>query len=302
MSHPVASSSQDFATEACAPSFQHTVGTAACCTGVGLHSGQKISLKILPAEPDSGITFFRTDLVNGARTVHARWDNVVDTRLCTMIGNDHGGKVGTIEHLMAALRAAEIDNALIELDGGEVPIMDGSADAFLSLIEMAGIQEQKALRKEIVILKPVEITLDGKKAALLPAEQARYTVGIQFPHKIIQAQNYDFTLTQGGFKKQIARARTFGFYEEIEALQKMGLGKGGSLDNAIVIKGDGIMNEDGLRFENEFVRHKLLDAIGDLALAGAPIRGHFQGDRTGHALNNQLLRALFADETAYVLR
>lgn len=281
------------------PAMQRTLRGTAQCSGVGIHSGETMNMRLLPAEVDTGIVFVRTDLQNGARTIPARWDHVIDTQLCTVIGNGHGGKVGTIEHLMAALHAAQIDNAIVEIDGPEVPIMDGSADAFVFLIEMAGVQEQKEPRREIVLLKTVEIEADGKRASLIPADAATFSVGISFNKKLIQTQNYDFDPEIGDFKNEISRARTFGFYEDVEKMTKLGLMRGGSLDNAVVIKGEEIMNEDGLRFDDEFVRHKLLDAMGDLALAGASIRAHFKGYCTGHAMNNKLLHALFADPTAW---
>lgn len=280
--------------------LQRTLGGVATCSGIGVHTGEKVTMRLIPADTDTGIVFVRTDLKNGARTVPARWDYVVDTRLCTVVGNDHGGKVATIEHLMAALRAAEIDNLLIEIDGPEVPVMDGSSDPFVFLLEMAGVTAQNAPRREIEVLKAVEVAGSGKnRAAIAPADEARFSFDIAFDRKIINRQHYDFVLTRDGFKQQIGRARTFGFYEEVDVLRKLGLARGGSLENAIVIKDDVVMNEDGLRYGDEFVRHKLLDSIGDIALAGNQIRGHFHGDCSGHALNNQLLRALFADKSAW---
>ncbi|MGE0108605.1 MAG: UDP-3-O-acyl-N-acetylglucosamine deacetylase [Bdellovibrionales bacterium] len=279
--------------------YQKTLRGEAQCSGVGVHSGERVTMRLLPAEPDTGVVFIRTDLKNGARTVKARWDYVVDTRLCTVVGNDHGGRVATIEHLMSAIRAADIDNLLIEIDGPEVPVMDGSADSFVFLLDMAGVQEQRALRREIEILRPITVEEDGKCASLMPAPKARFSVEISFAQKLIQKQSYDLVLSSQGFRSEISRARTFGFYEDVEKMTELGLMRGGSLENAIVIKDEKIMNKEGLRFENEFVRHKLLDAIGDIALSGLPIRGHFVGTKTGHAMNNKLLRALFADECAW---
>lgn len=280
---------------------QKTLAAETRCSGVGVHSGQTVNMRLMPAPVDTGIIFIRTDLVNGARTIPARWDYVVDTQLCTVVGNEHGGKVATIEHLMAAFRAMEIDNAIVEIDGPEVPVMDGSAAPFVFLMEMIGTRDQSAPRREIAVLKTVEIEHAGRRASLAPANAPRFTLGIAFPQKKIARQDYDFNLSRAAFKNEIGRARTFGFFEEVEQLHKMGLGRGGSLDNAIVVKDAEILNEGGLRYQNEFVRHKLLDAIGDLALAGAPIRGHFQGECTGHAMNNRLLRALFADPSAWCL-
>jgi UDP-3-O-[3-hydroxymyristoyl] N-acetylglucosamine deacetylase len=278
---------------------QRTLAKAVECSGIGVHSGAKVNMRLIPAEADTGIVFFRTDLLNGARTIPARWDHVVDTRLCTVLGNDHGGKVGTVEHLMAALHACGVDNVTIEIDGGEVPVMDGSSESFVFLIEVAGTVAQAAPKRVLEILAPVEVEHNGKTARLLPADAQSYNVTIAFDRAPIKTQSCDLTLTPANFKGQISRARTFGFFEEAEQLQKMGLARGGSLDNAIIIKGDSILNEGGLRYDNEFARHKVLDAVGDLALAGMPIRGRFEGYCCGHALNNQLLRALFATPSAW---
>lgn len=278
---------------------QQTLRGTAQCIGVGVHSGIEVTLRLRPAPKDHGIVFMRTDLPAERNLIPALWDRVVDTRLCTVIGNEFGATVGTVEHLMAALRALDIDNALIEVDGPEVPIMDGSAAPFVFLIEMAGIQEQDEARRWIEIVKPVEVVLEGKSAALLPGDQPAFNMEILFDTPVIDRQNFDFSVSAAGFKGQISRARTFGFLEEVDQLRRMGLARGGSLSNAVVIGGDRVLNEEGLRYDDEFVRHKLLDAIGDLSLAGAPIRGTFSGFCTGHALNNRLLRALFADAAAW---
>jgi UDP-3-O-[3-hydroxymyristoyl] N-acetylglucosamine deacetylase len=281
------------------PVMQRTLRGTAECSGIGVHSGQKVNLRLLPAPENTGIVFIRTDLVNGARKILARWDHVVDTKLCTVIGNDHGARIGTIEHLMAALRAYDIDNAYIEIDGAEVPVMDGSSDSFVFLIEMAGVKSQKKARRIIEIIRPVEVSVEGKLARLTPSTETKFSFEINFSHKPIAEQSYEITLSPKGFKNEISRARTFGFFEEIDQLRKMGLALGGSLENAIVVKGNHILNEDGLRYSDEFVRHKLLDAVGDLALAGAPILGHFHGHCSGHSLNNQLLREVFNNPIAW---
>jgi UDP-3-O-[3-hydroxymyristoyl] N-acetylglucosamine deacetylase len=256
-------------------------------------------MRILPALENTGIVFIRTDLVNGARTIPALWDNVVDTRMCSVLGNDEGGRVGTVEHLMAALSAFSIDNAIIEIDGPEVPVMDGSSDPFVFLIEMAGTVAQSAGRRMIQILSPIEVKSGDKYARFTPAPDAIFACDIAFDNAAISQQSYSMALSADNFKREVSRARTFGFFEEVEQMQKMGLARGGSLDNAIVIKGDQVMNEGGLRYSNEFVRHKLLDAVGDIALAGMPILGRFDAHCPGHALNNQLLRALFANPSAW---
>jgi len=281
------------------PALQSTLLGTAECSGIGVHSGEKVGLRIKPAAVDSGIVFVRTDITHGLREIPARWDHVVDSRLCTVIGNKAGVKVATIEHLMAALHAYGITNALIEIDGAEVPVMDGSSDSFVFLIEMAGVVPQNASRKTIEILSPIEVADHGKFARLSPDMESTYSVDIDFDQAPIARQKYHFTLSADGFKSELSRARTFGFYEEVDQLRKAGLARGGSLDNAVVIKDQRVMNADGLRYADEFVRHKVLDAVGDLALAGAAIRGHFHGSCSGHALNNQLLRALFADPSAW---
>ncbi|MBI1274049.1 MAG: UDP-3-O-acyl-N-acetylglucosamine deacetylase [Alphaproteobacteria bacterium] len=282
-----------------APHKQHTLAGTIKCQGVAVHSGESVNLRLLPGEPGSGITFIRTDLLNGARTIPARYDNVIDTRLCTVLGNDHGARVATVEHLLSALRALNVDNAVIEIDGPELPIMDGSAYPFVFMIEAAGVVEQNAKRRWIEVMKPVVVEEDGKRAALVPAKDAEFDVSIAFKSTAIGEQSYDFTLSAPSFKNEISRARTFGFREEVDQLRAAGLARGGSLNNAIVVSGDTVMNEEGLRYPQEFARHKLLDAVGDLSLAGAPILGRFEGHCCGHALNNRLLRTLFADESAW---
>lgn len=279
--------------------FQQTLKKAVTIAGVGLHSGVIVTLTISPADANSGITFIRTDRHGAAAVIPARWDTVVDTRLCTVIGNEHGTTVGTIEHLMSALAGCGIDNATVSLDGIEVPIMDGSAAPFVAAIEHAGIAVQKAPRRIIRILKPVAIGDGIKSASFTPDDATTYSFEIDFDSAAISRQSRAVEMDADSFKDEISRARTFGFLHEVEGLRKMGLARGGSLDNAVVISGDTVMNAEGLRFSDEFVRHKILDAVGDLYLAGAPIIGHFHGVRSGHALNNQLLRALFADRSAW---
>jgi len=219
--------------------------------------------------------------------------------LCTTIDDGAGLKVATIEHVMAALAGLEIDNAVIELDGPEIPVMDGSAAEFVFLIECAGIVEQDAPRRAIEIMKPVRIADGAKSAALLPGDGMSISLTIDFTAAAINRQTLRWDLDAETFKDEIASARTFGFLEDVNALRAAGLARGGSMENAIVI-GDGrVLNRDGLRFPDEFVRHKILDALGDLYLAGAPLIGHFSGTRSGHAVNRQALEALFADRSAY---
>jgi UDP-3-O-[3-hydroxymyristoyl] N-acetylglucosamine deacetylase len=284
------------------PSYQRTLARTVSTAGVGVHSGVRATLTLHPADSDTGIRFRRTDKPSDQGLIQGIWSNVNDTRLCTVLTNSHGVSVSTVEHLMAAFAALDIDNALVELDGPEMPIMDGSAEPFIALIDEAGTKADiTAPRRAIKILKTVTYTEGDKQATLSPGQDRSFGLSIDFNSAAIAHQDYRFTLSNRTFRDDIAEARTFGFLPEVEALRKMGLARGGNLDNTIVVDGDRVLNPDGLRFENEFVRHKLLDAVGDLALAGLPILGHFQGLRSGHGLNNKLLRALFADPSAYEL-
>lgn len=278
---------------------QKTLKTEIGCTGVALHSGRKTTLTLKPAEENSGIRICRTDLVNGAREIIVNWANVVDTQLATTVGNDHGATVSTIEHLIAALAGCEIDNVLIEVDGPEIPIMDGSAAPFVFLVECAGTTEQSAPRTAIKILKPITVGDDTRSLSILPSEEFSLDFEIDFDSSAIDRQERAFERVGANFKSDIARARTFGFEQEVDALRNAGLALGGSLDNAVVVSGDTILNEGGLRFDDEFVRHKILDCVGDLYLAGGPVIGEVIASRSGHELNNQLLRAVFADDDAW---
>lgn len=279
--------------------MQNTLSKVAVLKGVGLHSGKQITLTLRPAAINAGITFVRTDIAEKDNIIPARWDHVVDTQLCTVIANKDGASVGTIEHLMSALRGCNIDNACIEIDGGEVPVMDGSAMPFVKLIEQAGISAQDAPRRVLKILKDVRVEKDGKLVSLRPADGAVFGGDIEFDHPEIGQQHFETRLLNGNFKHDIAEARTFGFLHEVEWMRSKGLALGGSLDNAIVLDQNHIMNPEGLRFADEFIRHKLLDAIGDLYLAGGPIMGAYDGHKAGHEMNNLILRAVFADKDAY---
>ena len=278
---------------------QRTLKNAASCTGVGLHGGETVTLTLKPAGTNTGIVFHRMDIDGVHASVPARWDNVVDTRMCSVLGNEHGVTVGTVEHVMAALAGCGIDNVEIEVDGSEVPIMDGSSEPFVFLIECAGVVEQAAPRRVIRIHKEVRVTVADSEASLKPGDHLDLRFEIDFESQAVARQELSLGLMNGSFCKELASARTFGFLHEVEQLRAAGLAKGGSLNNAVVVSGDEILNEDGLRFEDEFVRHKMLDAVGDLYLAGAPIIGCFTGARSGHAANNALLRALFADREAW---
>ena len=279
--------------------MQNTLKNKVSIQGVGLHSGKDITLTLYPADVDAGITFIRSDITEKDNIIPAYWDNVVDTQLCTVIGNKDGVTVATIEHLMSALRGCNIDNVRVELDGAEVPVMDGSAMPFVNMIEDAGTKNQTKMRKVIRVLKDVTVEKDGKTVTLNPADGAVFGGEIEFDHPEIGSQYFETRLLNGNFKHDIAEARTFGFLHEVEWMRSQGLALGGSMDNAIILDRDNVMNPDGLRFENEFIRHKLLDAIGDLYLAGAPIMGAYDGYKGGHEMNNLILHALFADESAY---
>ncbi len=282
-----------------ASSWQHTLERSTGCTGIGLHGGEAIAMELHPAAPNSGIHFRRTDVASEIRDIPALHGNIGSTQLCTMLVNDHGVSVAVVEHLMAALAGCEIDNVVIELNGSEVPVMDGSAEPFVSLIEDAGILEQDAPRRALQVLYPVTVRDGDCVASLEPADGFSVALDIEFDNSAIGHQGYDFDLSTAAFKVDICRARTFGFLHEVEAMQKAGFARGGSLDNAVVIDGDKIMNEGGLRFADEFVRHKVLDCIGDMYLAGAPLLGKFRGVKTGHRMHHKLLRALFAQDAAW---
>jgi UDP-3-O-[3-hydroxymyristoyl] N-acetylglucosamine deacetylase len=276
---------------------QRTLKSSVTCVGVGLHSGRPASMTLNPAAIDSGIVFKRTDI--GGTTIPAKWDRVVDTRMCTTIGDGNGVTIGTVEHLMAALAGCGIDNVVVEVDGPEVPIMDGSAQPFVSMVAAAGVVNQEAPRRVIRVLKTVSVESSDGKARLSPGSCLSLDVAIDFDSGAVSKQALSIGVVNGSFARELASARTFGFLHEVEQLWAAGLAKGGSLDNAVVVSGDNILNEDGLRFDDEFVRHKILDAVGDLYLAGAPIIGSFHGVRSGHATNNALLRALFTDRRSW---
>jgi UDP-3-O-[3-hydroxymyristoyl] N-acetylglucosamine deacetylase len=277
---------------------QRTLASAIGCVGIGLHSGRKVSLVLSPAPAGAGIVFHRADL---DIDIPARFDHVVDTRLCTMLGSaaHPQAKVATVEHLMAALAATGITNARVSVDGPELPILDGSAADFVFLIDCAGIVLQDAAQPAIEVLRTIRVEQGDAFCELRPAPLAGLdmSVSIAFDAPAIGRQAWSMTLSATGFRAEIARARTFTLASEVAQLQANGLALGGSLANAVVVDGARVLNPGGLRMADEFVRHKLLDAVGDLALAGAAIRGRFIAHRGGHALNNRLLRALFADDT-----
>lgn len=280
---------------------QRTIKNVMPCRGIGLHSGNDVRMVLKPAAPGHGIQFVRTDLAQGPVVIPARYDLVHDTRMCTVIGDPAVGSLATIEHLMAALAGLQIDNILVEVDSPELPVMDGSSAPFIFMLECAGIESQGVARRVLRVLERVEVRQGDRWCALEPHDGFVVDSTIDFAHPSIGRQSYSFEMFNGAFKQEICRARTFGFYEENEKLRALGLGKGASLNNAVVLDQNGVMNPDGLRYRDEFARHKVLDIIGDLALAGAPIRGRFVGEKSGHGLHNQLLRQLFATAGAWRL-
>lgn len=281
---------------------QMTLSAPVVLEGVGLHTGRAIRMDLHPAGAGFGIVFRRTDLGDVSADVSditARFDHVGDTMLSTVIRNEAGTSVGTVEHLMAALSGLGIDNVFVEINGPEVPVMDGSSQVFVETIEAIGLKPLHAARRAIRILKPVVVQDGLKKAALLPGEGFKLGFEIEFDNEVIGHQAIEADFMDPAFRDEILCARTFGLLKDVEAMWAAGLGLGGSLENTVVVDGDHVVNEDGLRFADEFVRHKVLDAVGDLALAGAPLIGRYEGVRAGHAMNNRVLRALFADRSAW---
>jgi UDP-3-O-[3-hydroxymyristoyl] N-acetylglucosamine deacetylase len=280
---------------------QHTLASAAVICGVGVHTGCQVSVTVRPAPVNAGIVFVRTDIEVGDNRIPARGEAVVRTRLGTVIGNAAGTTVSTTEHLMAAMAALGVDNAVVELDGPELPIMDGSALPFVELLDGAGLRAQEAPRRYIEILEPVEVVDGDRLARLSPSDRFEIAFEIIFDSDAIGRQSIDLTLDEASFRTNLADSRTFGFAHEVEALRQAGLALGGSLDNVIVIDGDQVMNPEGLRRPDELVRHKAIDALGDLYLMG-PIIGRFEGVCAGHGLNNALVRALLARPEAWRVR
>ena len=278
---------------------QRTLQTSVRCSGVGLHSGCSVLVSLHPAEPDSGVVFRRTDLPDPPAEIEAAWQNAIERPLCTTLANRDGATVASIEHLMSALSGCGIDNVLIELNAGELPAMDGSAAFFVKLIEDAGVEEQSTPRRAVEILKHIAVCQPPRWAAVMPGDGFSVDFEIDFENPVVARQQWSLRVDCDTYRREVAQARTFGFLHDVDKLHAMGLVRGGSLDNAIVIGQDRILNEGGLRFENEFVRHKALDAIGDLYLAGGPLLGHFHGVRAGHALTLRLLQTLFSDDSAW---
>ncbi len=277
---------------------QQTIKDSVTISGIGLHSGKYVDLILEPAEEDSGINFIRSDL-SKENKVLAIWSNVSNTVLSTTITNSYGVKVSTIEHLMSALSGMHIDNINILINGPEVPIMDGSSKPFVELIEKIGVKCQNKKRKILKVKKEILVSSENSFVKLSPNNQFSIDFEIDFKSSLVSKQSCQLQLINGNYVSDIASARTFGFEEDVDTLRSNGLALGGSLDNAVVVGKNKILNKEGLRFEDEFVRHKILDSIGDLYLAGSPICAYFYGNKSGHYLNNQLLRQLFSDVSNY---
>ena len=278
---------------------QRTLKTLISASGVGLHTGQKVTIKLRPAPVDTGVVFRRIDLASPV-DIPARAELVGDTRLSSCLIKD-GARVSTVEHLMSALGGLGIDNVYVDIDAAETPIMDGSASPFVLLVQQAGIEEQAAPKRFLRVTRRVEVKHGDKWARIDPYEGFKLSFSIDFKHPVIDrsTQSVSIDFAETSYLKEIARARTFGFMHEVEDLRDSGLALGGGLDNAVVLDEYRVLNADGLRFADEFIRHKLLDAIGDLYLMGKPLLGAFTAHKSGHALNNQLVRAVLADRSAF---
>ena len=278
---------------------QRSIKTVIHATGVGLHSGQKVYMTLRPAPVNTGVVFIRSDLPQ-PNSVRAEARRVGDTRLSTCL-EEAGIRVATVEHLMSAISGLGIDNLFVDLTSAEVPIMDGSAGPFVFLLQSAGIEEQKAAKKYIRIKKPIQVADGDKWARFEPFNGFKLTYTIAFDHPVFDADSSSVTINfaDTSYAQEVSRARTFGFMQDVETLRSMGLAQGGSLDNAIVMDEYRVLNEDGLRYKDEFVRHKILDAVGDLYLLGHPLIGAFHGYKAGHALHNRLLRELMQEQAAW---
>jgi UDP-3-O-[3-hydroxymyristoyl] N-acetylglucosamine deacetylase len=281
--------------------FQTSLRRRVAVAGVGVHSAAPAQVVLHPADVDSGVVFLRTGLPGGReRLLEAKRSNVTHTALCTILGDASGASVGTVEHLLAALSGLQIDNVLVEIDGPETPIMDGSAADFVSAIDQAGRVQQSRPRRHLKIVKPVRVERNGGYAEFLPADRGfRLDVEIDFESPAVGRQRRVFDLDPTTFRRDLARARTFGFVSDVAKLWQAGYALGSSLENSVAIDGDIVLNPEGLRYTDEFVRHKALDAVGDLSLAGAPIVGLYRTYRPGHKLNAAALDALFANRSAY---
>ena len=279
---------------------QKTLRNEFTVDGVGLHTGNKVSMTLRPAPPNTGFTF-RIVKKNSIAEIKAKFNNVESTELCTLLSDGLGNKISTVEHVLSALYGLEIDNVYIDLNSNEIPVCDGSSLRFVNLLQRNGLETQEVFKNYVKIKRIIEVT-DGKKIArVTPFDQTMITCNVEYPHKCIGKQSISIILTPELYKTQICSARTFGFMKDVEKLKEKGLIKGGSLDNAIVLDDNNVLNEDGLRFSDEFVRHKVLDFIGDISLAGHRILGSFFTSHTGHELNVKLLEAIFSADQNWEL-
>tara|TARA_B100000963_G_C22558954_1_gene640405 strand:+ start:435 stop:1367 length:933 start_codon:yes stop_codon:yes gene_type:complete len=260
--------------------------------GIGLHTGNKVSMKIFPAQEDTGIVF-RRKIGNKIISIKADFRNVKSTKLCTLLSDSNGNSVSTVEHILSALYALEVDNVIIELNSNEIPVYDGSAQDFVKKIKEVGFEEQESFKKYIKIKKNIEVKSGNKYVRVCPFDNTLISTEINYDHKLIGKQSISIMLTPQIYESQICNARTFGFLKDVKNLRKNGLALGGSLDNAIVLDENNVLNKSGLRFSDEFVRHKLLDFIGDISLSGYRILGSFFASHPGHEINNQLLKKVF---------
>jgi UDP-3-O-[3-hydroxymyristoyl] N-acetylglucosamine deacetylase len=276
---------------------QRTLQSSASCSGIGIHSGKEVNLAVRPAPANHGIKFIRTDLLDSPE-ISANFNQVVDTSLATVIGYD-GFIISTIEHLMATFAGLAIDNALVEIDSYEMPIMDGSAGPFTDMILKAGIETQESPRCYFVIKQPIELKENGKFVGFYPASTFKISCTVEYDHPLIHKQSFTIDISEKTFEAEVCRARTFGFLQEYEMLKRFGLAQGGSLDNVVVIDTDKILNPGGLRYHDEFVRHKILDSIGDFSLLGMPIIGHIVLDKSGHAFNHACLMKVFSQKQSW---
>lgn len=276
---------------------QTTIGRKIEIVGIGLHKGEPIRLVLEPLDADMGIVFHRIDL---GTSFSARPENVINTQMATVVGNQKGW-VSTIEHLLSAINSYGIDNILISLDANEIPVMDGSAASFCMMLDEAGVKTLQAKKKVMIIKKDVEVRSGDKFVRASASKNPSFDYTIKFDHPLIGTQHHRFEFSKSGFAKEIARARTFGFLKDLQALRAQNLALGASLENAVAIDDNRILNPDGLRFENEFVRHKILDAIGDLALLGMPMLGNYTAFAGSHDLNHKLTKAILADSASYTI-
>jgi UDP-3-O-[3-hydroxymyristoyl] N-acetylglucosamine deacetylase len=278
---------------------QQTIANIVSCSGIGLHSGQPVTLTLRPAPVDTGVVFVNRNGKAGA-SLAASVKHLVPTELCTAISGN-GFQVKTIEHVLAALAGLDIDNIYVDVDAGEAPVMDGSAAPFVRLIKSAGIVSQNRRQPYLKITQPLEVVDGPRRVRIEPSATPRITYSIQYDHPLIQTQTYIYEHSARAFEREIADARTFGFLKEVEALWARGLGRGGNLDNTVVLSQEGILNESGLRYTNEFARHKVLDLIGDFSLLGVPFIGHVVADRSGHALHTRLVEQILSHPEKWVL-